>query len=472
MSTVTVTPSDRPGSKRIIAWQLECPQANEFAVNPFVLSLSGSIVAPHERVSHLRLLFGTQEVARISVERRNFWKKFQSAIADPSRGISPLMVRRLASGLFARNRGAEALGPGIQVSTSNRGNAFDATVPLLALPRKGTLRIETIFSGGATQELCHLEYERPAISPPANDHNDYLRPLSLTAIGRSGGTWAMHLLSQHPCILAIPKYPYEVTIARDIMEAAISSCTCGIFQERIYQSHIRLLQDTIKDQLDDWIRHTVDSISEEIASVVEATLRGALRLIQNCYLRRCQLVLRTGKTEPQPRYIIEKNLRPQRLFQELCPGAREIFLVRDFRDVICSSLAFNAKRGFLAFGRDDVKSDRQFVWHRAEMARPWILEPWRERCDTALLVKYEELVRDQRSCLRAVLEYLELDASAGTIDGMIQRAHDRQEMLDGHMTAQSPEGSLGRWVRQLDPNLQEECRKAFAEFFDAFGYDV
>jgi hypothetical protein len=256
------------------------------------------------------------------------------------------------------------------------------------------------------------------------------------------------------------------------MEAAISSCTCGIFQERIYQSHIRLLQDTIKDQLDDWIRHTVDSISEEIASVVEATLRGALRLIQNCYLRRCQLVLRTGKTEPQPRYIIEKNLRPQRLFQELCPGAREIFLVRDFRDVICSSLAFNAKRGFLAFGRDDVKSDRQFVWHRAEMARPWILEPWRERCDTALLVKYEELVRDQRSCLRAVLEYLELDASAGTIDGMIQRAHDRQEMLDGHMTAQSPEGSLGRWVRQLDPNLQEECRKAFAEFFDAFGYDV
>jgi hypothetical protein len=256
------------------------------------------------------------------------------------------------------------------------------------------------------------------------------------------------------------------------MEAAVNSCTYSIFQEQFHRIQIELLKATIQDESYDWLGHTAERISKEIASLVTANLHGALWLIQHYYLHRSQPVLQNADAEVQTRYFMEKNMRPQRLFQELCPGAREIFLVRDFRDVICSSLAFNAKRGFPAFGREDVKTDRQFVWHRAEMARPWILEPWRERFDTALLVKYEDLVRDQRACLRTILEYLELDASADTIDGMIQRGRNHQKTLEGHMTAKSPEQSVGRWVRDLDRNLQEECREAFDEFFNAFGYDA
>jgi hypothetical protein len=469
---VTVTRSDRPGRKGINAWQLECPQASNFAVNPYVLSLSGSITDPHDRVSHLRVLFGAQEVTCISVERGGLWKKIQSVIAGRPHGRPQLTVKRLARRFFTGSGGAELPGSGNQASAANRGSVFDAAVPLVALPRKGTLRIEAILSGGEMQELWQLEYERPAISAPVNSQTNYPRPLSLTAIGRSGGTWAMHLLSQHPGILAIPRYPYEVTIARDIMEAAVKSCTFGIFEERLHQGHTELLRGAIKDEADDRLRHTADGASKEIVSMVGATLHGALRLIQDNYFCRSQLPFQNGKRESQPCYFIEKNMRPQRLFHELCPNAREIFLVRDFRDVICSSLAFNAKRGFLAFGREDVESDQQFVWHRAEMARPWILEPWRERCGTAFLVKYEELVQDQRACLQAILEYLELDASPGTIDGMIQRARDRQNMLEGHMTARSQEESVGRWVTDLERNLQEECGKAFGEFFSAFGYET
>ena len=38
--------------------------------------------------------------------------------------------------------------------------------------------------------------------------------------------------------------------------------------------------------------------------------------------------------------------------RQLYPRAREIFLVRDPRDTLASMLAFNARRGFVDFGRD------------------------------------------------------------------------------------------------------------------------
>jgi hypothetical protein len=40
-----------------------------------------------------------------------------------------------------------------------------------------------------------------------------------------------------------------------------------------------------------------------------------------------------------------------RIARDLYPRANEIFLVRDFRDLICLVLAFNEKRGTVEFGR-------------------------------------------------------------------------------------------------------------------------
>lgn len=470
-STVNVKRSNRQSGKRI-ALDLECRQANEFAMNPYVLPLSGSIWAKFEQVSGLRLLFGTQEVTRIPIARRDLWKRIQSVIADPSRGRFHFMTRNLARRLFAEDGGDESLGPDSQDLAVKRGNAFQAVVPLLTLPQKGNLTIEAIFSSGAKQELCRLGYKRPAISSSVKPENDHFRPLSLTAIGRSGGTWTMHLLSQHPRILAIPEYPYEATIARDIMEAAVNSCTFTLFQDQFHRTCMKPLKGTIKHERSDWLDLTTMSISKDIASSVAATLHSALKLIRHYYPSQFKFRPEAAQNGSEPSYIMEKNMRPQRLFQELCPGAREIFLVRDFRDVISSSIAFNAKRGFPAFGREDVKTDRQFVWHRAEMARPWILEPWLERCNTALLVKYEDMVRNPHTCLRNILEYLELDASDTAINDMIQRARNRQKTLEGHMTSNSPEESVGRWTKDLDRNLREECQEAFAQFFHAFGYSA
>jgi hypothetical protein len=105
--TVTVKRSNWPDREGIISWELECLQANEPVVNPYVLSLSGSVNASYERVSHLQILFGTQEIARIPVDHGDFWKKIQSMVADPSRKRFRLMARHFARRLFAENERAE-----------------------------------------------------------------------------------------------------------------------------------------------------------------------------------------------------------------------------------------------------------------------------------------------------------------------------------------------------------------------------
>ena len=43
---------------------------------------------------------------------------------------------------------------------------------------------------------------------------------------------------------------------------------------------------------------------------------------------------------------------------ELYPRAREVILVRDFRDMVSSMFAFNAKRGFQGFRRGSVRERR------------------------------------------------------------------------------------------------------------------
>ena len=65
-----------------------------------------------------------------------------------------------------------------------------------------------------------------------------------------------------------------------------------------------------------------------------------------------------------PRYFVEKYLPHQvvpDLLAELYPGAREVILVRDFRDMLCSVIAFNRKRGWDAFGRSEGGDDAEYV---------------------------------------------------------------------------------------------------------------
>src|SRR5262249_31232318 len=62
-----------------------------------------------------------------------------------------------------------------------------------------------------------------------------------------------------------------------------------------------------------------------------------------------------------PRFFAEKRLisyrRQINALREIFPGTREIFLVRDFRDMVASILAFSERTGVVhGFGREEADS--------------------------------------------------------------------------------------------------------------------
>ena len=62
---------------------------------------------------------------------------------------------------------------------------------------------------------------------------------------------------------------------------------------------------------------------------------------------------------------------------ELYPDARELILVRDPRDMLASILAFNRRRGFDAFGREDVGTDQEYV-HRIRGDLVRLRDHWKQ----------------------------------------------------------------------------------------------
>jgi hypothetical protein len=155
--------------------------------------------------------------------------------------------------------------------------------------------------------------------------------------------------------------------------------------------------------------------------------------------------------------------------RELYPQGRELFLVRDFRDMIASMLAYNARKGFGDFGRETAESDAAWLaeLHRGVVA---LRDAWRERGDTTSLVRYEDLVRDPGSTLPPLLSVLGLDATPETVRGLIAAAAPDAPELRGHGTAGSPEASIGRWRTDLTPELLAAVEETFGDLLQEFGY--
>jgi Sulfotransferase family len=122
-----------------------------------------------------------------------------------------------------------------------------------------------------------------------------------------------------------------------------------------------------------------------------------------------------------------------RIAWELYPDAREVILVRDWRDVICSFFAFNSKRNTVGFGRNRFVSDEEYVFYVGRRARQ-LLEDWKTRSSVAQLVRYEDLVKRPTETVAGLLEYLGLDRRLETVERLVQRAFESPG-FDGHRTS-------------------------------------
>lgn len=388
-----------------------------------------------------------QQVGAYHMETRLEVTNLDGGPAPECRLIGPLLLDIVCPAPTAPLRVVHGSRPVATSPDAADAGSVTLSVPLLALPAQCRLLLQ-MESGAAWIPLAEIGIQRQGLPPRTAPKPDLPRPLLATSVGRSGSTLLMQLLSSHPDIAIHCEYPFETIEARKRFAAALDS----------YQRMCRGQWES-KYRREGWERLLLTTIASHVRRADEEA---------GCWYADLHR-RRTGSSRP-PVYYAEKNLGPAVLVQEARPDAREIFLVRDPRDMICSTLAFIEKRGESGFGRQEVGSDLDYVRHRAAMARPWVIEPWLNRGESALLVRYEDLVRDGHGSLARIFAYLGIDDTTEQVAGILAQAAEPTEELRRHMTTSSPAASIGRWRHDLTPELQQACRREFADFLATFGY--
>ncbi|MGZ4463299.1 MAG: sulfotransferase family protein, partial [Gaiellaceae bacterium] len=343
---------------------------------------------------------------------------------------------------------------------------FRGRVSAVRLQPSFSVQLRVLFSDGTRELFAAFRGTREPLGVGPRRGR---QPLMVTSLGRTGTTWLLHLLAQHPSVVIHPQYPYEFRIARywlHVLGALTEPPEHTIFTRDSYQGDLSLVganpyYEPGEEGYLEWLG------SEYVSSVA----RFCRSSIDSFYAR---LAEETDKADAA--FFAEKFVPDSSpwLMLDLYPKAREIFLVRDFRDMFCSIRAFNEKRGYHAFGREEVASDREHLQQLRRSALR-LLEDSRKRAKQSLLVRYEDLVTRPEETLARVTAYLGLDSSDDAVRALVQAASDEDEELEEleeHRTTGSAAESIGRWRRDLPDDLREACAEAFGDLLEAFGYEV
>lgn len=340
---------------------------------------------------------------------------------------------------------------------------FRVSVSAVDLRQDFELAVVARGADGFRARVAEIAGERAPL--PAGDA-DLIQPLIVNTIGRSGSTWLVWLLSCLPEAVAFSPW------ARD---ARVGTYWTSILQGLARpQSYLAQLVPGTLEERSWWLDRTDLRPGVGGDRELEAWLGGEAveSVAEFCRSRIDAFYARLADESERPRYFVEKympyQLTPD-LLAEMYPAAREVILVRDFRDMLCSVLAFNRKRGWEGFGRGQVESDEEYVRTTVLNSSRRLLRRLRERGEAAHLVRYEDLIQKPEETLAAMMAYLGLDASEDRVAETLARAE--ANTLDSHRTTEKASASIDRWKHDLTPELATVCAEVLDPVLVEFGYE-
>lgn len=346
---------------------------------------------------------------------------------------------------------------------------FEMALNLLGAPAVSDISMTAVFKRSGHVPLGKLSIRRARL---ATGYEPRYNPIIVNSMGRSGTTLFMRLLSMHPAIFVHQEYPYEL-MAAHYWFVFLESITTPLAGERLVNKWEMRDLDMKRMSSHPYYRlgaapGCARYLGGKYARLVAAFCQQAIDELYGGLINGAK----TAGSRPatgETRYFSEKSLPFPEMIKELYPGAREIFLMRDVRDSVCSALAFNQKRGTQAFGREGAGSDADFAANRAREFQS-LFDASAMAGNTSCIVRYEDLIGDPGGTATRVLEYLGVESSAGLVAGMIDRAFAPDSQLEFHRTTASPQASIGRWKRELSPQLREVCRSHAGHALDGLGY--
>lgn len=340
---------------------------------------------------------------------------------------------------------------------------FATAQSALALPPGFELEIRAVLESGSRAPMALLRGTR---EPVRTGFETDLQPLMLTTLGRTGSMALMRMLEAHPEVLVYRPHRYEQQVAGYWLDVLMTLSDPSSYMRQIAPAGNlenplwwlgadrpppRLRDSDLQRWLGSEALEQLARISQErIAAVYDQIAKGA--------------------DKPRARLFAEKHsLRTAALGAELYPASREVFLVRDFRDMVASIMDFNRRRGVEGFGRADAAGDTEWIEGLAGWSTT-LVRAWERRRDRAHLVRYEDLVQSPVETLAALLDHIEVDSSPAQLDEMQAALATEMPELARHRTRSASE-SVGRWRADLPDDLQEACTTAFREALATFGYE-
>ncbi|MGH2978320.1 MAG: sulfotransferase family protein [Solirubrobacterales bacterium] len=419
-----------PPSDALAGFGLDTPQAG-LAGNTYAFDLRGWAVGARSPAAAVRLLRDGDLIRRLPVE----------------------LERPDVAGAHPGLAGAERSG-------------FFGTFSALALERSFELQLELRLEDKTRLPLALVRGTRAPIVSPFRPR---LQPVVLTTLGRTGSTAVVRMLAAHQEIVAYRPFEYEPRVATYWMDVfrALSDpagyrrqlTPTGTINGTWWLGHQAPLPRRIHDpSLDPWL---------------EATAIGELAAVAQQRIERLYAEVAAAQGRPDASHFVEKyraDTVPE-LMLELYPGAREVMLVRDFRDMIASMFAYNEKRGRQGFRRDRATSDHDYVVNDVGASVAAMADAWRRRSSRAQLLRYEDLVLRPEETVESLLGHLGLDAGPAAVEPMVASLLGRDSDSEGHRTVSDPRESIGRWRRDLSDEVAAACAEALGPSLEIFGYE-
>lgn len=289
---------------------------------------------------------------------------------------------------------------------------------------------------------------------PVQPVGDVPAPILVTAPGRSGTTYLMSCLAACPDIVVAELVPYEVRLL-SYYAAAFNVLTAPADLERSTHPdrlegdgfHIGFNPFTAAQYAQAF--QAKSALRDFQEGYAPARMGDAMADTVREYYRR--LAADQGKSA---QFFAEKNNnlhRPSRLFvRRVFGGVRELVIVRDPRDVLCSHMAYFASSQEKAF-HQLTHSNRQLTALQAESGA--------DIC----VIRYEDMIGGDPATFDRVSGFL-----GATVRPVQDQAGSR--MFAQHATSASPESSIGRWRQDLPAALRASCREHWGGFLTSFGY--
>lgn len=299
------------------------------------------------------------------------------------------------------------------------------------------------------------------------DHGERPQPLIPILIlwsGRSGSTLLMQLLGTSPLIAFDRLYPYEHAYL-------------------LYLTHVaRLLRRPVR-ATDEWNRRALRQRRVPSVGPFPAGRRAQIlshptpdplwaRSLRALWLEfseqaRAAMPSILGQAAPVPTMYAEKS-------QDWMPGVlagagighHALYLLRDPRDVYLSILAFDAKRGTDGgFGRHPDDTPESFAARLAAERRPLLRQIVAGAIPPEQVVRYDSLIADLDGEARRLGAMLGVTLDAASV-------HAAEGEQERHITAGSVAASVGRWKREMSPEIRAIFARELGGMLAALGWEV